>query len=172
MLQLNERRTWEYKDGDSASYLTRPIKSSLSFDDYFKVFDMMKNVSSIKETLLSEWQEHKKDGLIGWEWGFYLYGIKERDYTNNTANVITKDIVFGKKQTSWHTASLFIDKEAAISKAYEQQEKLYKLLIKVIEDDSTTTDEAIKLIERYKQYMPEAKKDYLTQLEQYYKRQI
>ncbi len=172
MLQLDERRTWEYKGSDSARYLTRPIKSSLSFDDYFKAFNMMKNVSSIKETLLSEWQEHKKDGLIGWEWGFYLYGVKEKDYTNNTANVITKDIVFGMKQTSWHTASLFVDKETAISKAHKQQEKLYELLIRVIEDDLTTTDEAIKLIELYKQYMPEAKKNYLSQLEQYFKSQV
>ena len=141
MLQLDERRTWEYENRGMYTWLTSSIKSRLSFDDYFKVFDMMKEVSSIKQTLLSEWQERKKENFCA--------GI---DYTNNTASVITKDIVSGKNS--------------------KQQEKLFNLLIKVIEDDSTTTDEAIKLIKLYKKYMPEAQENYLSQLEQYFKSQV
>ena len=174
MLQLDERRTWEKGMGKGwQRRITRPIRSSLSFEDYFKVFDMMKNVSSIKETLLSEWQEHEKWGTIYYRGSKSFFSkVGEEDYTKNTASVITKDIVFGMKQTDPRTAGFLVDTEAAISKAREQQEKLFKLLIRVIEDDSTTVDEAIKLIELYKKHMPEAKKDHLSRLEQYFKSQV
>ena len=121
---------------------SKPIKSCLGYCEYTEVLQTFKSVQNKKKFLLDTWQETEPS----------MYG--PMPCMNSVAQKMKK---------------LY---DSCYYKNGEEVEKFGKILIEIINDDSTTEQEALELIELYKDSVSSATREYLSQLVGYFKVQL
>lgn len=119
------------------------IRGQLDYSECTEVLQTFKNVENKKEFLLGTWKEYE-----------HTSARYPKKVTLSQAQVIEKSY------------------NERFAHRFDEVEKFSNALIEIIGDDSTTEEEAIKLIELYKGCTSKVTQNYLTQLEEYFKSQV
>ena len=123
-----------------------PVKGALSAKQYVTVLQKFKSNEEKKNFLLDSWKEHSK-------------GYRACSYrTGTVSRHIKHEYNIESKSDNFKESSLDPTREA-----------LGYIIIEVVSDDTTTNEEALKLIKDYKDIVSKSKGAYLSEIETYLK---
>lgn len=122
-----------------------PIIGLLSFDQHLDVIGRLKTAADKKAYLLMDWQEPHRD----------TFG----DLRGEITTTMDEEIKRGTNTSSFDVSA-------------ERKEAITKILLDVIEDDSTTSEEALELINKYIETISDSQKEAFKEMQEYFKEQV
>ena len=154
------------RDDYRGSRIEGPLKGAISFHDLIEALNKIKNTQKKKELLFSSWEQTSSIN----------YPDKNPKITKETIASRLRLQDFSLKDRSeepsfgpcGHKPKEFPSPEQML----KDMQKFYFILLEVIQDDSTTNKEAVKLIQEYKEFSGVAYGFYFEELEKIFTRQI
>ena len=154
------------QDNYKSPYVERPLKSALSFHDLVETLEAMKHNQKKKELLFSSWMEEASID----------YPKKETKRTKETIASRLKMQDFSLRDRSkdpsygpcGHTPKVY----PTPAQMLEDMSAFCNILMEIIQDDSTSDKEALRLIQEYKEFCNMADRFYFEELEKYFTKQI
>ena len=154
------------QDNYRSPIVKRPLKSALSFHDLVETLEAMKHNQKKKELLFSSWMEEVSID----------YPKKETKTTKETIASRLKLQDFSlrdrSKDPSYGPCGHTPKEYPTPAQMLEDMSAFCNILMEIIQDDSTSDKEALRLIQGYKEFCNIADKFYFEELEKYFTKQI